>query len=327
MLSVGFGFALSCNAVFGLDDVTRKPRPSGGSGAPNTDVPSETAGQPHGGDSRPDDEPAARGGQTTTSSSSGGDTSTDLGPANGPHDCDEAGDAKEHAYDFGALATDAQCPDRTFVDDRGDLYRFELAENSTVTYTLAPNSGQVLADFYEDEEQLDFGHPVFGLDTTSVRKTEHQNLEKGVYYVQVRTTTSAALYGLTLGAEPYELTEPSTEPGETPQTAFDLRTIDGLKRVGGYVGKTDAQDYYRFHLSENVNVAFSLNQVNGQAMYNLYDDDDQPGAPKWASGWATPTDAAYHEQLLPAGDYLLQVVPYGAPLGSLYNLAVSIKDP
>jgi len=175
----------------------------------------------------------------------------------------DAGDTPARATDLGLLSNTQTLNAFVSDSDRLDYYRFELADNSNVTFDL-----DVINERYDAALTIvdEFGNTVFNPPEINSRDEFATTfLETGVYFALVSEESfgSGTPYTLKLGATTVRNNTPPTDPGETIADAFNLGVLsNGTQRLRSYISDSDRFDYYQFRLNGTRNVRVDLDVVN-----------------------------------------------------------------
>ena len=160
---------------------------------------------------------------------------------------------------------------------------------------------------YSDPELVDAESP---LQTWSGGEGDalETPIERGEYLVTVGGMAGDS-YELVLSVETYEPAEPDTPPGDEIEDAFDLGDLDAeMQTIGGYVGQTDAADYFRFNLVESSTISVHGADVVGGVTMALFEHesvlDEADAIRKVIASELTPDELLVN---LPRGEYLLRV--------------------
>ncbi|HTV21173.1 MAG TPA: pre-peptidase C-terminal domain-containing protein, partial [Polyangiaceae bacterium] len=258
-----------------------------------------------------------------------------LTPYSPPENKPDPGSDKEDALALASVSELREVGGYVGVTDQDDYFRFELPANATLSYALTNSTGSITAQLFHDAPIIDATKPMLSdYAYAGSDAFDSVNLERGTYYWRISSTTSAsrpdALYRLQLSAAPYPAPESELEPGNDPATALLLRGLEdaGPLTIGGYVGSTDPEDFYRLELARNGVLKYALKDVinNGSVVGKLFVDAPLPDfdAPlSTVSAYSVDGDDCVE---LGRGAYLLHVTPYDLVRPSLYTLLISVEE-
>jgi RHS repeat-associated protein len=163
----------------------------------------------------------------------------------------EDSDSLETAIDLGILPGIATTGNAVGASDPEDFYRFELAQDSAVDFTLS-NFSTPIADLQIfDSSGSGFDH--LGMSNS-------RNLHSGVYFLKVYKPLGHTDYHLTLDAA-----EIVDKAGNSLGDARDLSILSAPQTVNDWVGKIDEHDYYRFELLKDSDFTLSLGELTANA--------------------------------------------------------------
>ena len=237
---------------------------------------------------------------------------------------EDAGNTRETAKEIEDILTG----EKTFRDwvgttDSDDYYKFNLAENSSLTFNLSDLSA---SSYYNATIYIYQEGSTSRIASKSFRGTEEDtpletNLQAGTYYAQVKPYYS---YSNT----PYTLEVSGTErldgAGNTRETAKEISDITtGEKRFQDWVGNIDRDDYYKFDLAESSSLTFNLSDLseNNDTYFYVYQEgSNSTVASRRFRGTSqdTPLDVN-----LEAGTYYARVYGYYSSTNTPYTLEVS----
>lgn len=233
---------------------------------------------------------------------------------------DLVGNDLETAKDIGALTTFNQT-EWVGNFDVSDYYKFSVAEDSTVNLNLTGMNSNGQLYLYDSEgEQI-----TVSVNESNADEAITTNLNPGTYYAGVlnsgnRSTATNVDYTFSASA-----TGIPDSGGNTLETAEDMGDITAAKTFSNWVGNVDFNDYYKFTLTEDSDVNFSLTGMDGNGELYLYDSE---GEQITSSTNDSNTDEAIITNLDP-GTYYVGVWRYKARFGSEeatsvnYNLTAS----
>ncbi|AFY39932.1 RHS repeat-associated core domain protein [[Leptolyngbya] sp. PCC 7376] len=199
----------------------------------------------------------------------------------GPIPIDAAGNTFDKAKDLGTL-TETSIISEDFIgyfngisQDFNDNYQFNLAENSTVNFTLSELSENASLELYnvDGSQLLRQSNNAGNADEVISR-----NLRAGNYFLKVSSNTTGTTYRLELSAISLGPL-PVDGAGETFEKATDLGVLSSVGlTIEDYIGNfetlsLDADDYYRFELIENSAVNLTLSGLSSAASLYLHNAD------------------------------------------------------
>ncbi len=239
----------------------------------------------------------------------------------------EPGAEKSSAHDLGVVPSDEASVLGGYVGptDDEDLVRLEVEQNSMLTLGVREVSARVVLHMLPDAAILERDAPLTMLDVRSPDDgLVSLAAERGTYFISL-TPGAASYYELRASVEPY-LAEPEQDPGEDWEDALDVGAL-GTSRVdfGGYVGKTDALDFYRFDIDQNATLTYTVDDVEGRVLAQLYEDAVQINRAdplRQLDVRAADGGAQTGSLDLAAGTYFFVITPTG---NALYTLSLSIE--
>lgn len=262
----------------------------------------------------------------------GGEPNGASGGDPGP-DCNDAGNSPDDALPLGVLPTSELTCKGYVKANSDDWFSLSIPEIGTLTYSVVlTDGGGVKAYLFPDQKGVFDQSPLAAFDSLVTSSeapsaTHAISLAAGKYYLQ--TTGGGVIYDLHVAYEPYAPTstepEPDPPPGDNPDDACPLGELEAgqVPKYRGFVGGEEADDYYRFRLTDNGVLRYSLDQVEGSVTGLLYDDvsplmSGMNPSPPVTKTYASP------EISLQAGSYLFRVTPNAR---SLYTLVLSVYYP
>ncbi|MDD9932914.1 MAG: hypothetical protein OXT09_04885 [Myxococcales bacterium] len=239
----------------------------------------------------------------------------------------EPGGEKSSAHDLGVVPSDEASVLGGYVGptDDEDLVRLEVEQNSMLTLGVREVSARVVLHMLPDAAILERDAPLTMLDVRSPDDgLVSLAAERGTYFISL-TPGAASYYELRASVEPY-LAEPEQDPGEDWEDALDIGAL-GTSRVdfGGYVGRTDALDFYRFDIEQNATLTYTVDDVEGRVLAQLYEDAVQINRAdplRQLDVRAADGGAQTGSLDLAAGTYFFVITPTG---NALYTLSLSIE--
>ncbi|MBA5249765.1 MAG: hypothetical protein FE834_09620, partial [Gammaproteobacteria bacterium] len=229
------------------------------------------------------------------------------------------------AQDIGALTTGTKVlqDSITKTTDDKDFYKFELIANSKVDFLLSKLSADVDLNLYDSSGHLIHG----GWDWGNVDIAYTKTLTAGTYYAEVDYYSSSnqgttSTYDLTLTLVP----APDTD--NTIATAQNIGVlVTGTKVLQDSITKTtDDKDFYKFELTTNGQVDFSLSKLSANVDLNLYDSDGS----SIHQGWVWNDSNITYAKALLAGTYFVEVKfddDFNQKITStFYDLSLTLSD-
>lgn len=227
---------------------------------------------------------------------------------------DGAGNTTQTARDIGALTTSRTFQDFVGTSDTNDYYRFTLAASATVNLRLDGLSANAdVALLGSDGTAL-----ITSSNTETTADTISRLLTAGSYYVRVYPNSNASSnYALALSS--VLAPTPTTDAGNTMQTARDIGALTGNLSFQDSVSPTDTNDYYRFTLASAATVNLRMDGLTADADVQLFGSNGSSIA--YSNNWGTSVENI--NRLLAAGTYYIRVYPYGS-ITTNYNLSLSL---
>lgn len=225
-----------------------------------------------------------------------------------------ANDSIGRADDLGVLSGTIEVNGSVSRWDRRDYFRFEIAESTSVSFTLDRLSAD--ADLY----LFDSGGRRIAASRQGGTRTDSLagELPGGEYYLLVQSYRRASTnYRLTLFAE---ATAPPREDlaGNSPNAAWDLGSLDGaVDPIAEYVGPDDDSDYFRISVEREADLDLGLSGLSADIDLYLLDAQGGTVARSINGGSSSESIAASVE----AGTYYVVVVPW-QDAASEYDLTV-----
>lgn len=228
---------------------------------------------------------------------------------------DFIGNTTQTAYHLGYLnqATFTYA-DSVNSNDINDFYQFHLDNTAPINLGLTGMSAN--ANLY----LLNSAGETIAASTRSGTQNEaiSRSLNPGVYYLQVQSEAGASTtYQVNLAAGGI-----ASDPGRNFANARDLGNLSRKSwNISDFVGASDANDYYRFDLSENGNFHLNLNSSSSNLVIGLYDRTGKFLTASTRAGILTETI----NQALDAGTYYIRIYPVISD--NNYTLRVSTDTP
>lgn len=236
---------------------------------------------------------------------------------------------QEHALDLGVVeeAPTVVSDDLVGTQMPRTVYRFRIEDNGTLTYgiTKLQSNAYVTVSLLLSATIVKLDVAYDSVAANGEAKLTEIVLERGEYYIVVKPAGNvAALFDLSLSFKPYAYPEPdSGDPGEDKQGACDLGPLTSLRTIGGYVGGTDASDFYRFELESNAPFQLGFTNIVGLFNVELYSDAQILNDASILKNWAGVRADLYPADALAAGVYYLKVSRYGTNYQGLYQLQIT----
>jgi uncharacterized protein YdaT len=200
----------------------------------------------------------------------------------------EPNDSYVSAFNIGQLATPRSYQDAIGGADLADFYKFTIAQNSTLTLNLLGLTADAEIAIVSDINQDGQYSTSEIIDTTSlsgsVDRTLISDLGTGTYYALVSPGNSFSPRGdentgYTLQLIPQAIAgvNPTTDPGISYPTAFNVGTLTAAKTYKQFVGGADLGDLYRFTITQNSTVTLSLTGLREDAEIAIVSDINKDG--------------------------------------------------
>lgn len=234
----------------------------------------------------------------------------------------DPGNSPDSALEIGALTDVELFTSYVGIGDTDDYYKFELEANGAVTVAGRDGTFPMVVQLFPDATLIDKSKPLFTLNVPAGSDTlDRFVLERGMYYVRVSPSTASAsgIYTLGLESSLYEGDEPSPEPGRDREHAHELGELEALTEYAGYVGPTDANDYYKFDLANGASVTFALTNVMGGVNGQLFKDAALIDVTNPLLDIRSTTSDAIQSTNLGKGTYVFRVTNLNSA-ASLYTL-------
>ncbi|MEX0267734.1 S8 family serine peptidase [Leptolyngbyaceae cyanobacterium UHCC 1019] len=187
---------------------------------------------------------------------------------------DGAGNSLSTARNVGTLTNTLTFNDFVGAADTNDFYRFNLNTGSNFNLNLSGLSADADVELIQDlnnNGSVDNGEILASLINSDTNpETLSRLLAAGSYYVRVYPFLSSNTnYSLSLGA--------IAVGDNTLPTATNLGGLTTSRTVTGFVGNTDADDFYRFTLSSDRSVGVFLDGLSADADIQLIRDFNNNG--------------------------------------------------
>jgi hypothetical protein len=149
---------------------------------------------------------------------------------------------------------------------------FSVDENATLNLSLERATASLTLTLARLEPVVEIQKVYAGPASDAFAKLA---VSAGQYRIKVETSSSQATYQIGLDRVPRSAPSP-LDPGEEPAVALDLGELGTVVKTSEeYVGTTDAEDFYRFQLSENAVVTYTLQTDSFDARAQLFEDAEQ----------------------------------------------------
>ena len=206
---------------------------------------------------------------------------------------------------------------QTFTDwvgslDTNDYYRFTLNGRSSFNLSLNGLSADADVQLLNGNGQVLQSSTRSGTSAESISAT----LDGGTYYVRAYRYSGDTYYNLGVSATPVT---PPDYAGNTITTARNITVGSTTSTYSDWVGTLDTNDYYRFSVGSNSNLAVTLNGLSGDADIQLLDSS---GVTVMQGSYNGGITADSINRQVGAGTYYLRVYPMSG-VNSNYNLSVS----
>ncbi|HEY9628118.1 MAG TPA: hypothetical protein V6C84_12535 [Coleofasciculaceae cyanobacterium] len=235
------------------------------------------------------------------------------------------------AVDIGVLSGTYTNQDFVGTTDPVDFYKFTLNDaanlQARVTGSSANTRVQLIRDgngngLVDNEEILASGTNFSSTFLSDVT----QDLPSGAYFIKVEpsNTSASTIYQLNLVATPFG-GNVSPDPGNTLPTARDLGAFSGTLLAKDYVGQLDANDTYKFTLTDIANLQINVKGSSANTRIQLVRDINSNGLID--NGEVLASDSNISSTFLssitqdvPSGAYFIKVETSNTSNSSLYEL-------
>lgn len=234
--------------------------------------------------------------------------------------------------DLGVLSMDPLSESATIRHSSGRLYyRFSLEHPAMVDLDVGMVNASALSVRLDDDRAVaDENVSLYALAVSP----EHDRhliaaLPAGDFLVTVSAAdgmTFGISFVLELGATFYEPAESEPEPGPSQERALNLGLLTSKERkLGGYVGAIDAEDYYHFSLDRQATVVLDGANIRGGGVaVQLFDGATVIN--ENMARYSINPGARGDQRLsvpLPKGEYFVRVSATDGTAGALYTLRAS----
>jgi trimeric autotransporter adhesin len=225
---------------------------------------------------------------------------------------DGAGNSLSTARNVGSLTTTLTLNDFVGAADTNDFYRFNLNTGSNFNLNLsgltADAEVELIQDFNNNGSVDDGEILASSINSSTNPETLSRLLAVGSYYVRVYpySSDSNTAYRLSLGAV--------AVGDNTLSTAISLGALTTSRTIAGFVGNTDADDFYRFSLNSDRSIGIFLNGLSADADIQLIRDFNTNGIVDSSDVLAESSRAGSASEAifnnLSAGTYFVRVLQY-----------------
>lgn len=226
------------------------------------------------------------------------------------------------ANNLGALSGALDIADSFNADDRLAFYRFTLPQNSDVSvqFNGASLDARLVADI-NGNGIVDSNERISGIFGRS--ETFAEPLPAGTYFLQLQTfATGSNPYTFRIAATP-KPGNVAPDPGNSLTQALDLGLLSGQRSLRDYVGTLDELDFYRFTVSENINLGIAISGESRTVPISIIADRNGNGivdsGDAIANRFSTRNDLSAR---LTAGTYFIQVGQTIGTVTSQYDLTL-----
>ncbi|MFB2773350.1 ELWxxDGT repeat protein [Pelatocladus sp. BLCC-F211] len=200
---------------------------------------------------------------------------------------------------------------RGVVTDTNDYYQFNVANSGTFNLTLNGLVGNGNVELYNNSGTVIASSTQADTNSESISRV----LTSGTYYVRVFPSGSGAAtnYNLDLSFS----ADPPDNAGNTLGTANNIDPFTS-PTISDFVNSADPNDYYRFDLTSNTLINFTLTPTTANADVQLLNSSG--GIISSSTQTGTTPDSI--NRSLNAGTYYIRVFPISGAATN-YNLSVS----
>ncbi|MBD2523587.1 pre-peptidase C-terminal domain-containing protein [Nostoc sp. FACHB-133] len=225
---------------------------------------------------------------------------------------DNAGNTIGAARNINTLnTTPATYSDFVNSADNLDYYRFDLASDALVNFTLTPATANADLQLLNSSGNGITSSNQSGTAQDSIRRS----LIAGTYYILVTPGTGAVTnYTLSAAATPIA----TDQAPNTQGTAKNIGTLSSNQTFNDFVGTIDSNDWYRFSLVNNGALNLTLNGLTDNADVQLINS----GGTVIQTSALTGTTNETINTNLSAGTYYVRVYPSGSA-EAFYTLSLS----
>ncbi len=239
-------------------------------------------------------------------------------------------DTFQSSTSLGTIAGLTQLSGSVGPFDRSDYYRF-TSSGGRLDVELAGMTSDADLEVFDSQLQK------VGSSYQSGNLNEWVTLEgltAGNYYVHVRQYSGETNYQLSLiGTVPPPSVQDAYEANNTIATAYNLGDLGSLlespRFLDGYIGFRDTVDYYRFSVSQEMELTVGLTGLSSDIDLQIFRNDTQTlpsDTPDWSLSSTRPLTSPEQIRVprLGPGTYYLKVYPAGN-VSSTYRLSLQPK--
>ncbi|NEZ65410.1 peptidase S8 [Leptolyngbyaceae cyanobacterium CCMR0082] len=232
-----------------------------------------------------------------------------------PEQADRAGNTLTTAHNLGVLSSNQTVQDFVGAADANDYYRFSLTQRSRLRLALTDLTANADIELLNrDGKVLEAS---YGEGLASEEMT--QAVDAGDYYIRVSSAGGDSNYRLAVAANVLSVPD---NAGNTFRTARNIGTLGSSSRsFQDFIGNGDANDFYRFSLSQNSNFSLELTGLSADADVQLFNSLGQLVGQSWAPGSSSESI----NRSLAAGTYYIRVFPY-ATANTNYRLTLNAAE-
>ena len=202
--------------------------------------------------------------------------------------------------------------------DTVDYYKVHVSSGQTIRASVTPPSGSDFDLYLYDASQSQVDSSTLGSSQTdSVERTASAS---GYFYIKVSHYSGQGVYSLTVTLSGVATAtqndmDANTDAGDSFTQALTINAGTGT----GYVDSTDADDYFKIHVSQGSTISATLTPPSGSDFDLYLYDSNQTEVDSSTRGGSTIDNVS--RAATSAGDYYIRVFRYGGS-GS-YTLSVS----
>ncbi|EKV02296.1 subtilisin-like serine protease [Leptolyngbya sp. PCC 7375] len=227
---------------------------------------------------------------------------------------DRAGNTLTTAHNLGVLSSNQTVQDFVGAADANDYYRFSLTQRSRLRLALTGLTANADIELLNrDGKVLEAS---YGEGLASEEMT--QAVDAGDYYIRVSSAGGDSTYRLAVAANVLSIPD---NAGNTFRTARNIGTLGSSRSFQDFIGNGDANDFYRFSLSQNSNFSLELTGLSADADVQLFNSLGQLVGQSWAPGSSSESI----NRPLAAGTYYIRVFPY-ATANTNYRLTLNAAE-
>jgi hypothetical protein len=235
----------------------------------------------------------------------------------------EPGETTRESRDLGVLSGNYNLRDSigNDVKDSQDYYKFKLKEITAFNASISDPLFNPFANLYFDDNNdgiIDFRDRV---DQANSARSISEILPPGTYFIEVRSSNVETRYSLDLSAIP-QPSNLSSNPGNTPSKALDIGNLSSTFFGAEHVGTLDEIDYFKFSISQTLQLNASIDSSPLTAFANLYFDDNNDGIIDFGDRIAQANTVASISETLSPGTYFMEVK---SSINTRYELQLSVS--